>query len=86
MDTLVTIGTWTAYLYSWVALATGQILYFETAALLLAFLTLGRWFETRVKRSATRAIRALLELGAKEASVVQDGVERTIPVDRDGAR
>ena len=82
MDTLVTIGTWTAYLYSLVALATGQHLYFETAALLLAFLTLGRWFETRVKRSASRAIRALLELGAKEATVVVDGLERTIPVDQ----
>nr|MDQ3612572.1 heavy metal translocating P-type ATPase [Actinomycetota bacterium] len=82
MDTLVTIGTWTAYLFSLVALTVGQDLYFETSALLLAFLTLGRWFETLVKRSASRAIRALLELGAKEATVVVDGVERTVPVDQ----
>ena len=82
MDTLVTIGTWTAYLYSLVALTLGHDLYFETAALLLAFLTLGRWFESRVKRSASRAIRALLELGAKEAIVVVGGVERTVPVDQ----
>lgn len=81
MNTLVSIGTLAAYFYSTWALVTGrEELYFETAALLIAFLTLGRYFESRVKRSASRAIRALLELGAKEARVLVDGEERLVPV------
>lgn len=83
MDTLVSIGTLAAFFYStWALLAGREELYFETAALLVAFLTLGRYFETRVKRSASRAIRALLELGAKEARLVVDGQERLVPVER----
>ncbi|MBA3265682.1 MAG: copper-translocating P-type ATPase, partial [Nocardioidaceae bacterium] len=82
MDTLVSLGTLAAYFYStWALIAGRGELYFETAALLIAFLTLGRYFESRVKRSASRAIRALLELGAKEAHVLVDGVERLVPVD-----
>ena len=82
MDTLVSLGTLAAYLYSLWAFAVGRELYFETAALLIAFLTLGRYFETKVKRTASQAIRALLELGAKEARVVVDGAERMVPVDQ----
>ena len=83
MDTLVSLGTLAAFGYStWALLTGGEELYFETAALLMAFLTLGRYFETRVKRSASRAIRALLELGAKEARLVVDGVERLVPVEQ----
>ena len=82
MDSLVSLGTLAAYGYSvWALITAREELYFETAALLIAFLTLGRYFESRVKRSASRAIRALLELGAKEARVVVDGVERMVPVE-----
>ena len=85
MDTLVSLGTLAAYLYSVWALVVGRPeLYFETAALLIAFLTLGRYFETRVKRSASRAIRALLEMGAKEARLVVAGEERLVPVEQVG--
>ena len=82
MDTLIAMGTLAAYLYSVWALLTGaHELYFETAALVIAFLVLGRYFEARAKTRAGAAIRALLELGAKEARVLRDGVEVMIPAD-----
>ncbi|MGH3665289.1 MAG: heavy metal translocating P-type ATPase, partial [Egibacteraceae bacterium] len=81
MDTLIALGTLAAYLYSTVELAAGGDLYFDTAALIIAFLVLGRYFEARAKGRAGKAIRALLELGAKEARVVRDGTELMIPVE-----
>ncbi|MGH3984102.1 MAG: heavy metal translocating P-type ATPase, partial [Pseudonocardiaceae bacterium] len=85
MDTLIAIGTLTAYTFSLVELLRGQReLYFETAALLIAFLVLGRYFEVRAKRRAGTAIRALLELGAKQARVIRDGAEVMVPVDQVG--
>ena len=84
MDTLIAIGTLAAFWYSTYELFAGDhgALYFESAALIIAFLVLGRYFEARAKGKASRAIRALLELGAKEARVVVDGQERTVPVDQ----
>ncbi len=82
MDTLIAIGTLAAYLYSSVALVVGGDLYFEVAAIVIAFLVLGRYFEARAKSRAGRAIRALLELGAKEARVVRDGDEVMVPVEQ----
>ncbi len=81
MDTLIAIGTLAAFGYSTVALLTGGALYFETAALVISFLVLGRYFEARAKGRAGSAIRALLELGAKEATVLRDGREVAIPVE-----
>ena len=83
MDTLVALGTLTAYVFSLVELLRGgHALYFETSSLLIAFLILGRYFEARAKRRAGRAMRALLELGAKEARLVRDGAEVMVPVDQ----
>jgi cation-transporting ATPase V/Cu+-exporting ATPase len=83
MDTLVAVGTLAAYGFSVWELATGGMeLYFETAILLIAFLSLGRWFEARARGRAGQAIRALLELGAKQARVVRDGTELLVPVDQ----
>ncbi len=82
MDTLIAIGTLAAFSFSAVELVLGGELYFETAALLVAFLVLGRYFETRAKRRAGHAIRALLELGAKEARVIRDGAEVMVPVEQ----
>ncbi|MGH8896911.1 MAG: heavy metal translocating P-type ATPase [Egibacteraceae bacterium] len=82
MDTLIAIGTLAAYLFSVVQLFAGGHLYFETAALLIAFLVLGRYFEARAKRKAGKAIRALLELGAKEARLIRDGQEVMVPVEQ----
>ena len=55
-------------------------IYLEAAAGVTAFLLAGRYFEARSKRQAGAALRALLELGAKEVSVLRDGMERSIPV------
>ena len=83
MDTLIAMGTLAAYTYSVWALLTGaHELYFETAALVIAFLVLGRYFEARAKGRAGEAIRALLELGAKEARVIRDGEEQMVPVEQ----
>ncbi|WP_296369292.1 cation-translocating P-type ATPase [Pseudonocardia sp.] len=83
MDTLIAIGTLTAYTFSLVELLRGRTeLYFETAALLIAFLALGRYFEVRARRRAGKAIKALLELGAKEARVLRDGVEVMVPAEQ----
>jgi Cu+-exporting ATPase len=82
MDTLVSLGTLAAWTWSTVVLlarldADG---YFEVAAVITALVLLGRFFEVRAKRRSGAAIRALLELGAKEARVLRDGVETTIAV------
>jgi cation-transporting ATPase V len=57
-------------------------LYFEAAAVIITFVVLGRFFEARAKGRAGQAIRALLELGAKEARVLRDGQEVTVPVEQ----
>lgn len=82
MDTLIALGTLAAYTFSLVELLRGGTeLYFETAALLIAFLVLGRYFEVRARRRAGKAIRALLELGAKQARVIRDGIEVMVPAE-----
>jgi heavy metal translocating P-type ATPase len=80
MDTLIAIGTLAAFGYSTVALLAGGDLYFDTAALIIAFLCLGRYFEARAKGRASSAIRKLLELGAKEARLLVEGEERIVAV------
>jgi cation-transporting ATPase V len=83
MDTLIAVGTLAAYGYSVVQLlAGGMELYFETAILLIAFLTLGRYLEARARGRAGQAIRALLELSAKQARVLRDGAEVMVPVEQ----
>ncbi|WP_031049643.1 heavy metal translocating P-type ATPase [Streptomyces sp. NRRL F-5650] len=57
-------------------------IYLEAAAGVTAFLLLGRWLEARAKRRAGAALRALMELGAKDVAVLRDGGEVRIPVDR----
>jgi Cu+-exporting ATPase len=72
MDTLVSLGTWAAYLWSVVAVLTGAgHLYFEVAAVVTVFLLAGRYAESHAKRSAGAALRELLELGAKDATVLR---------------
>ena len=86
MDTLIAVGTLAAYLFSVGQVAFGSRHaehYFDTSALIIAFLLLGRYLEARAKRRASSALRALLELGAKQARVMgADGVERQEPVDQ----
>jgi Cu+-exporting ATPase len=57
-------------------------IYLEAAAGVTVFLLAGRWFEQRAKRRAGAALTALLELGAKDVTVVRDGVEGTVPIGR----
>ncbi|GAA1347361.1 heavy metal translocating P-type ATPase [Saccharothrix algeriensis] len=62
---------------------TGDI-YLEVAVGVTVFLLLGRWLEARSKRRAGSALRALLELGAKDVSVLEDGRETRVPIARLG--
>ena len=63
--------------------APGSQLYFEVAAVVICFLLAGRYFEARAKRRAGAALRALLELGVREVTVLaEDGSETVIPADR----
>ncbi len=82
MDTLVSLGSLAAFGYSLVALLRGQAhghVYFETAAVIITLITLGRAFEARAKGRASLAVHRLLDLGAKEARVVIDGEEVLVP-------
>src|SRR6478609_3274013 len=97
MDTLVSIGVLAAYLYSaWQLFANpmmtehpgmestggmGGGLYFEVAAVVTTFLLLGRYLEANAKAKAGDALRALLNLGAKDATVLRDGTEQKISAD-----
>ncbi|TKS98280.1 heavy metal translocating P-type ATPase, partial [Streptomyces galbus] len=56
-------------------------LYLEAAAGVTAFILAGRWFEARSKRRAGAALRALMELGAKDVTVLRAGREERVPVD-----
>ncbi|MBN9613764.1 MAG: copper-translocating P-type ATPase, partial [Actinobacteria bacterium] len=108
MDTLVSVGTLAAFIWSLYALFLGHAgmpgmthgfdfsiqrsdgasnIYLETAAGVTMFLLAGRYFEKRSKRQAGAALRALLELGAKDAVVLQgdewrSGRERRVPIEQ----
>ncbi|MET0839866.1 MAG: heavy metal translocating P-type ATPase [Marmoricola sp.] len=81
MDTLVSLGTLVALVWSAVQLVAGEMhLYFEVAATVTTFLLLGRDLEARAKSRAGSALHALLELGAKRAVVLDDAGEREVEV------
>ena len=84
MDTLVSLGTLAAWGWSVVVLAAGlnADVYFEVAGVITTLILLGRFLEGRARRRSGAAIRALLELGAKEARVLRDGAELLVPVDQ----
>ncbi len=81
MDTLIALGTLAAFGFSLWRLFAGGDLYFDTAALIIAFVLLGRYLEARARAKASSAIRALLELGAKEANLLVDGAEHQVPIE-----
>ena len=100
MDTLVSMGTAAAYLWSLWALFLGNAgmpgmtmemhllpsastmdeIYLETTAVVISFLLLGRWFETKAKGQSSAALKALLDMGAKDAAVLRDGREVRVPI------
>lgn len=88
MDVLVALGTSAAYFYS-VYLAIESIenkthsvdLYFETSAILITLIILGKLFEAKAKGRSSEAIKKLMGLQAKTATVLRDGVEKEIPLE-----
>jgi Cu+-exporting ATPase len=84
MDVLISLGSTTAYIYSVIALIgilPSAGLYFDTAVLILVFITLGNYLEARSKGQASEALRSLLELEADTATrVTADGSEIEVPV------
>ncbi len=83
MDTLISVGTLAAWTWSTVVVLGGLTtsIYFDTAGAITALILLGRYLEARAKRRSGAAIRALLELGAKEAHLLRDGQEVLVPVE-----
>ncbi|MGH2689862.1 MAG: heavy metal translocating P-type ATPase, partial [Actinomycetota bacterium] len=84
MDTLIAMGTLAAFTFSAYQVIVGPRTahhYFDTAAIIISFLLLGRYFEARAKGRASSAMRTLLELGAKEARLVVHGQERLVAVE-----
>ncbi len=88
MDVLIALGTGTAYFYSLFGIIRSRVqpevqaeLYFETSALIVTLILLGKWFEARAKGRTTLAIKSLLNLQAKVATVVRDGEQVKLPVD-----
>lgn len=82
MDTLVAIGSLAAYAYSVISILSGsQHHYFDTGSVIITLILLGKTLESRARMAASDAARALLERGAKEATVLVDGHERRVSVD-----
>ncbi|MDK1724781.1 copper-translocating P-type ATPase [Dellaglioa algida] len=80
MDTLVAIGTITAYIYSIYAMVIHEAVFFESAALVITFVLLGQVFEERMRSSASNAVEKLVDLQAKDAEVIRNGVTILIPL------
>lgn len=76
MDTLVAISTGISYLYSLVSFALGQthVLFFEAAAMVIAFVMLGKWLEERAKHKTISGLKSLLELMPSQARVSPSGL------------
>ncbi len=89
MDTLVTLSTAIAFLFSlftalwpefWVDRGLEAHVYFEASGMIIAFVLLGKLLETRAKRSTSAAIRGLMGLQPKTARVLRDGIETEVPL------
>jgi Cu+-exporting ATPase len=85
MDVMYSMGIGVAYVSSVLGtfeiVLTQEFLFYETAVMLTAFLTLGRYLEARAKGRTTDAIKHLIELQAKTATVIRDGVETEVPIE-----
>jgi Cu+-exporting ATPase len=84
MDTLISLGTIAAWTWSVVALlaVAGADPYFEVAGVITTLILLGRYLESGARRRSGQALRALLELGARDAQVLRDGFEIPVPLDQ----
>ncbi len=90
MNTLIAVGTSAAYFYSLAATVAPGIfkpagelpdVYFDTAVVIIALILLGRLLESRARAGTTQAIRKLIGLQPRTATVVRDGVEQEVRVD-----
>jgi len=85
MDTLIAIGTGAAYLYSiaatFIPALAEEPVFYETSALLITFVIVGKLLEARAKGKTSDAIKTLMSLAAKTARVVRDGQEVDVPVE-----
>ncbi len=92
MDSLIAIGTTTAYLYSLWNFVTHVVtegtvigamhdLYFEVAAFLITFVLLGKWLEARATGSTSEAIQKLMGMQARTARIVKDGKQIDVPIE-----
>ncbi|MBP3489389.1 MAG: heavy metal translocating P-type ATPase [Roseburia sp.] len=98
MDTLVALGAGAAFVYSTYALfamtdaqARGDMegvmaymheLYFESAAMILTLITVGKMLEARSKGKTTDALKSLMKLAPKTATIVKDGMEQEVPIEQ----
>jgi Cu+-exporting ATPase len=82
MDVLVAMGTLAAFAYSAVATFAGGHVYFDTAAVIITLILLGRFFEARAKGRTSDAIRRLMGLRPKTARLLQEGTEVDVPVEQ----
>lgn len=80
MDTLVAIGTATAYFYSIYAMIAGLEVFFESAAVVTTFVLLGQVFEERMRNNASNAVAKLVDLQAKDAEVMRAGQWVRLPL------
>jgi Cu+-exporting ATPase len=81
MDTLVVVGTSAAYFYSVYTMFFGGPMYFDTAAVIITLILLGRYLESRAKEHTNDAIKKLIGLSPKTARVLKDGEEVDVPVE-----
>ena len=90
MDVLVSMGSFAAYIYGIIVLlgvvfdfsdVVGKSDYFESAAVILTLITLGKLLEARAKGRTSAAIKRLMRLAPKTATLVRDGKEKSIPID-----
>ncbi|MGH8944895.1 MAG: heavy metal translocating P-type ATPase, partial [Acidimicrobiia bacterium] len=82
MDTLISLGSLVAYLYSLAVLPAHGEVFFETSGMIITLITLGKVFEARAKGKASSAVHRLLELGAAEATLLVEGREQRVDVDQ----
>ncbi|MEC7815446.1 MAG: heavy metal translocating P-type ATPase [Pseudomonadota bacterium] len=89
MDTLIALGTGTAWLYSMVVASVpdavpemARHVYFEASAMIIGLINLGQALELRAKGKTSEAVRRLLDLRAKTARVIRDGEEQDLPVEQ----
>jgi P-type Cu+ transporter len=90
MNTLIAVGTLSAFIYSTIVTffpgllsgtGTETYIYFDTAAMIIVLILLGRYFETRARSRASGAIKRLLDLQVRQATVIRDGRQVQVDID-----